>query len=79
MPLDPPQTSNSETTWIINGHLNANSITSFQLAISVESASTEPEGDALLQDLVNLLAPRYYGVVGTKGYTAYTTRTMTPS
>ena len=79
MPLDPPQTSNSDTTWIINGRYNSTTITGFQVAITVESSATESEGDALLQELVNLLAPKYYNVTGTKGYTAYTTRNMTPS
>ena len=79
MPLDPPQTSTSDTTWIVNGRYNANSITSFQVSISVEGPSTESEGDALLQDLVDLLSTRYYGVTGTKGYTAYTTRNMSLS
>ena len=79
MPLDPPQTSNSDTTWIVNGRYNANTITSFQVSISVEGPSTESEGDALLQELVDLLSTRYYGVNGTKGYTAYTTRNMTAS
>jgi hypothetical protein len=79
MPLDQPQTSNSETTWVINGRLNANSATGFQLSITTEGPSTESEGDALLQALVDLLAPRYYSVTGTKGYSAYTTRNMTTS
>jgi|tagenome__1003787_1003787.scaffolds.fasta_scaffold16815605_2 hypothetical protein len=79
MPLEPPQTSNSDTTWIVNGHYNANSVTSFQIAITVEGPSTAPEGDALLQELVDLLSSRYFGVTGTKGYSAYTTRNMTHS
>lgn len=79
MPLDTPQTSNNETTWIINGRLNATSATGFQLTITTEGPSTESEGDALLQSLVDLLAPRYSNVNGFKGYSAYTTRTMTPS
>lgn len=79
MPLDQPQTSTSETAWTINGRLNASSATGFQLTITTEGPSTESEGDALLQSLVDLLAPRYYGVSGFKGYNAYTTRTMTPS
>lgn len=79
MPLDQPQTSVSETTWTINGHLDANSATGFQLTITTEGPSTESEGDALLQSLVDLLAPRYYSVSGFKGYNAYTTRTMTTS
>lgn len=79
MPLDTPQTSTSDTTWTVNGHLNATSVTGFQVSISVEGPSTESEGDALLQALVDLLAPRYYNVTGFKGYSAYTTRTMTPS
>lgn len=79
MPLDTPQTSTSETTWVINGRLNGTSATGFQLTITTEGSSTESEGDALLQSLVDLLAPRYYGVSGFKGYSAYTTRTMTPS
>jgi hypothetical protein len=79
MPLDQPQTSTSETTWIINGHLNATSATGFQLSITTEGPSTESEGDSLLQALVDLLAPRYYNVAGFKGYNAYTTRAMTPS
>lgn len=79
MSLDPPETSTSDTTWFVNGRLNANSITSFQVSITVEGPSTESEGDALLQGLVDLLSTRYYGVNGTKGYTAYTTRNMTPS
>jgi|KBSMisStandDraft_5_1062788.scaffolds.fasta_scaffold5148307_1 hypothetical protein len=79
MPLDPPQTSASDTTWVINGRLNANSVTGFQTTITVEGPSTEAEGDALLQDLLDLLSTRYYNVVGTKGFTAYTTRNMTRS
>jgi hypothetical protein len=79
MPLGQPQTSNSDTTWVINGHLNANSVTGFQTTITVEGPSTEAEGDALLQDLVDLLSTRYYNVTGTKGFTAYTTRVMSPS
>ena len=79
MPLDTPQTQNSDTTWTINGKLNATSVTGFQVSINVEGPSTEAEGDALLQALVDLLAPRYYGVSAFKGYSAYTTRTMTPS
>jgi hypothetical protein len=79
MPLAQPQTSTSETTWIINGSLNGSSATGFQVAITTEGPSTESEGDALLQALVDLLAPRYYNVSGFKGYNAYTTRTMTTS
>lgn len=79
MPLDQPQTSTSETTWIINGRLNGTSATGFQLTITTEGPSTESEGDALLQSLVDLLAPRYYSVNGFKGYNAYTTRNMTTS
>jgi hypothetical protein len=79
MPLDQPQTSNSDTTWVVNGRLNATSITGFQVTITVEGPSTESEGDALLQQFVDLLSSRYYGVTGTKGYSAYTTRNMTPS
>lgn len=79
MSLDPPQTSTSETTWIVNGRLNKDSLTGFQLSITTEGPSTEGEGDALLQALVDLLSPRYYNVTGTKGFTAYTTRNMTPS
>ncbi|MFJ9374443.1 hypothetical protein [Streptomyces sp. NPDC101455] len=79
MPLDPPQTSNSDTTWIINGRLNKDSLTGFQLSITTEGPSTESEGDALLQALVDLLSPRYFNVAGTKGFTAYTTRNMAPS
>ena len=79
MSLDQPQTSTGDTTWVVNGRLNSTSITSFQVCISVEGTSTENEGDDLLQQLVDLLAPRYYNVTGFKGYNAYTTRTMTPS
>jgi hypothetical protein len=79
MPLDQPQTSASDTTWIVNGRYNSNSITGFQVSITVEGPSTESEGDALLQEFVDLLSSRYYGVTGTKGYSAYTTRTMTHS
>ncbi|MEW2300286.1 hypothetical protein AB0958_09925 [Streptomyces sp. NPDC006655] len=79
MPLDPPQTSTSDTTWVINGRLNPNSVTAFQVSITTEGPATEAEGDALLQALVDLLSPKYTGVTGTKGYTAYTTRNMTPS
>lgn len=79
MPLDTPQTSTSDITWTVNGHLNATSVTGFQVSISVEGPSTEAEGDALLQALVDLLAPKYYNVTGFKGYNAYTTRNMTPS
>jgi hypothetical protein len=79
MPLDQPQTSTSDITWVVNGRLNSSSITGFQVSISVEGSSTESEGDALLQQLVDLLSSRYYGVAGFKGYSAYTTRTMLPS
>jgi hypothetical protein len=79
MPLEQPQTSNSDTTWVINGRLNANSVTGFQVSITTEGPSTESEGDTLLQGLVDLLSTRYYGVTGTKGYTSYTTRNMTAS
>lgn len=79
MPLDQPETTNSDTKWTINGRLNGNSATSFQVTISTEGPATEAEGDALLQALVDLLGSRYYGVTGTKGYTAYITRAMTPS
>ncbi|MET7479525.1 hypothetical protein ABZT17_34900 [Streptomyces sp. NPDC005648] len=79
MPLDAPQTSQSDTTWTVSGRYNANSVTAFQVSITVESSSTEAEGDALLQELVDLLTSRYAGVTGTKGFTAYTTRSMTPS
>jgi hypothetical protein len=79
MPLDPPETSNSGTTWVINGRLNATSVTSFQTTIATEGPATDVEGDALLQDLVDLLSTRYYNVTGTKGYTSYTTRNMTHS
>ncbi|QTD96959.1 hypothetical protein [Streptomyces cyanogenus] len=79
MPLDPPQTSTSDVTWVVNGRYNANSVTSFQVHISVEGPSDEDEGDACLQALVDLLRTRFAGVTGTKGYTSYTTRAMTPS
>jgi hypothetical protein len=79
MPLDSPESSNSDTTWVINGRLNASSGTGFQTTITTEGPATEAEGDALLQDLVDLLSTRYYSVTGTKGYTSYTTRNMTRS
>jgi hypothetical protein len=79
MPLDTPQTSQGDTTWIVNGRYSNNSITAFQVSITVESPATENEGDALLQELVDLLGTRYPGVTGFKGYNAYTTRTMTRS
>jgi len=80
MPLDPPQTSASDITWIVNGSYNTSSATSFQLHITTEGGTgSEAEGDAFLQDLVNTLAARYPNVNGTKGYTSYTTRNMTLS
>ena len=79
MPLDQPQTSTSDTTWVVNGRYSANSATTFQAHITVEGPSDEAEGDACLQALVDLLGTRFAGVTGTKGYTAYTTRNMTPS
>jgi hypothetical protein len=79
MPLTQPETSTSDTTWVVNGRYNNNSATAFQLVITTEGASTESEGDTLLQQFVDLLSSRYYGVTGTKGYTAYTTRNMTTS
>ena len=79
MPLDQPQTTQGDTTWIVNGRYRANSLTSFQVAISVEGPSTESEGDALLQELVDLLASRYSNVNGMKSYTANTMRNMLPS
>jgi hypothetical protein len=79
MPLAPPETSTSDIAWIVNGRYNANSVTSFQLHITVEGPSDEAEGDACLQALVDLLGTRFAGVAGTKGFTAYTTRAMTPS
>jgi hypothetical protein len=47
--------------------------------VTVEGPSQEAEGDACLQALVDLLGTRFAGVTGTKGFTAYTTRAMTPS
>lgn len=79
MPLDTPQTSTGDTTWIVNGRLNATSVTGFQVTITTEGPSTESEGDDLLQQLVDLLTPRYHAVTGFKGYNAYTTRNMTTS
>lgn len=79
MPLAQPETSTSDTTWVVNGRYRSNTVTAFQISITVESASTETEGDALLQEFVDLLASRYYNVTGTKGYNAYTTRNMTVS
>lgn len=79
MPLDPPQTSSSDITWVVNGRYSANSSTSFQAHITVEGPSAEAEGDACLQALIDLLQTRFAGVTGTKGFTAYTTRNMTPS
>ncbi|WDO09968.1 hypothetical protein ME763_32275 [Streptomyces murinus] len=79
MPLGQPETSNSETTRIVNGRLNSTSITAFQVSITVEGPGTESEGDQLLQEFVDLLSSRYYGVNGFKGYSAYTTRNMTTS
>ncbi|MFI1767531.1 hypothetical protein ACH41H_36540 [Streptomyces sp. NPDC020800] len=79
MPLDPPQTSTSDITWVVNGRYSANSATSFQVHITTEGPSDEDEGDACLQALVDLLTTRFAGVSGTKGYTSYTTRNMTLS
>lgn len=79
MPLNPPETSSSDTTWVVNGRLSANSVTSFQAHITVEGPSDEAEGDACLQALVDVLSTRFSGVTGTKGYTSYTTRAMSPS
>lgn len=80
MPLDTPQTSQSDVTWTASGRYSAQSATTFQLHITTEgTAETEAEGDALLQALVDLLSTRFPGVTGTKGYTAYTTRAMTLS
>lgn len=76
MPLDQPQESQGPAEWVVNGRYSSSSITAFQLTISVEGQSTEPEGDALLQALVDLLAPRYYNVVGMKTYTTNTIRDM---
>ncbi|MFE2469700.1 hypothetical protein [Streptomyces mirabilis] len=80
MPLDPPQTSTSDTTWIINGKYSAQSATTFQLSITTEGGSNaEAEGDAFHQQLVDVLSAHFPGVVGTKGYTSFTSRTMQPS
>ncbi|RPE44173.1 hypothetical protein EDD90_7403 [Streptomyces sp. Ag109_O5-1] len=79
MPLDVPQTSQNPAVWVVNGRYSNASITAFQVTISVESQSTEPEGDDLLQQLVDLLSPRFPGVVGMKSYTSNTVRDMLPS
>ncbi len=79
MPLDQPQTTQADTTWVVNGHYSASSVTSFQLVISVESPATEGEGDTLLQELVDLLKPRYVNVTGMKAVTANTIQDMLPS
>ncbi|MFJ5644028.1 hypothetical protein [Streptomyces sp. NPDC093223] len=80
MPLEQPQTSTSDITWVVNGRVSASSATAFQVRITTEGTpDTEAEGDALLQAFMDLLASRYYQVNGAKGYTAYTTRNMTPS
>ncbi|MFF3884018.1 hypothetical protein [Streptomyces sp. NPDC001914] len=79
MPLQPPETSTSEVTWTVNGRLSDNSITSFQVRVTVEGPQAETEGDACLQALVDTLGARFVGVTGTKGYTSYATRAMTPS
>jgi hypothetical protein len=79
MPLNPPETSTSDIAWIVNGRYSPNSVTSFQLKVTVEGPSDEAEGDACLQALVDLLGSRFAGVNGTKAFTAYTTRAMTPS
>jgi len=77
MPLAPPETSSSDTTWVVNGRYSANSATTFQLHVTTEGPSDEAEGDACLQALVDLLSTRFASVTGTKGYTSYTTRNMT--
>lgn len=80
MPLDTPQTTQSDTTWTLSGRVSDQSTTSFQLHITTEGTPTsEAEADALLQSLVDLLSPRFAGVSATKGFTAYTTRNMTTS
>jgi hypothetical protein len=80
MPLNPPETSTSDIAWIVNGRYSPNSVTSFQVKVTVEGPSDEAEGDACLQALVDLLGSRFAGVAGTKAFTApYTTRAMTPS
>ncbi|MFJ8153977.1 hypothetical protein [Streptomyces sp. NPDC094468] len=80
MPLEQPQTSTSDITWVVNGRASAASATAWQLVITTEGTpDTEAEGDALLQAMVDLLGPRFYNVAGTKGFTAYTTRQMAPS
>ncbi|MFF2383778.1 hypothetical protein [Streptomyces sp. NPDC058108] len=80
MPLDVPQESQSDIAWIINGKYSDRSATTFQLTIVTEGGSAaEAEGDAFHQQLVDVLAARFPGVVGTKSFTVLTTRTMLPS
>ncbi|MER6534674.1 hypothetical protein ABT215_12865 [Streptomyces sp900105755] len=79
MPLDQPQTTQNPAGWVVNGRYSNASITAFQVTISVESQSTESEGDDLLQQLVNLLSPRFPGVVGMKMYTSNIVQDMLPS
>lgn len=79
MPFDQPQSSDSEPEWAVNGHYNSTSVTAFQIKITVESPSTASEGDALLQELVDLLVSRYYNVTGFKTYSTDTHRDMLPS
>ncbi|MEU6552125.1 hypothetical protein ABZ915_17840 [Streptomyces sp. NPDC046915] len=79
MPLDPPQTSTGDTTWVVNGRYSAQSATTFQVHVTVEGPTDEAEGDACLQALVDVLSTRFASITGTKGFTAYTTRNMTLS
>ncbi|MEU2339993.1 hypothetical protein ABZ608_41785 [Streptomyces sp. NPDC013172] len=80
MPLDTPQTSQSPAERVVNGRYSANSSTQFQLLIITEGTSdAEAEGDVFLQELVDLLKPRYTGVVGMKTYASNTTQAMLPS
>ncbi|MET9123024.1 hypothetical protein [Streptomyces sp. NPDC004528] len=80
MPLSQPDTSQSDTTWTVTGKYSERSATTFQLQIVTEGgADAEEEGDAFLQQLVDVLAGRFPSVAGTKSFTSLTTRGMTPS
>ncbi|MFB7595769.1 hypothetical protein [Streptomyces sp. NPDC056160] len=80
MPYDPPETTQSGVTWNLTCRYGTVSAVQLNVNVVIGDSATEADGDAALQDVVNVLAQnsRFSSISAAKAYTASETRAMQP-
>ncbi|MCX3064194.1 hypothetical protein [Streptomyces beihaiensis] len=81
MPYEPPQTTQSGVAWSLTCRYGTVSAVQVDLSIVIGDSATEADGDAALQELVNLITgdSQFSQITAQKAYTSSETQAMQPS